>query len=222
MKFFLDTADLNEIRPATEAGLIDGITTNPSLLSRMAGSEGDPRAILEEICRTVPGPISAEVVATDTESMLNEGRKLARIADNIVVKVPLTSAGLIACRKFRAEGIQVNVTLCFSPTQAILAAKAGATFISPFIGRLDDVSMDGMELISQIVQIYHNYDFTTEVLVASVRHPMHVVQAAMLGADIATMPAKVLNQLIRHPLTDTGLDAFIADWRKLPQGRQGI
>jgi transaldolase len=188
----------------------------------MAGSEGDPRAILEEICRTVPGPISAEVVATDTESMLNEGRKLARIADNIVVKVPLTSAGLIACRKFRAEGIQVNVTLCFSPTQAILAAKAGATFISPFIGRLDDVSMDGMELISQIVQIYHNYDFTTAVLVASVRHPMHVVQAAMLGADIATMPAKVLNQLIRHPLTDTGLDAFIADWRKLPQGRQGI
>jgi transaldolase len=222
MKFFLDTADLNEIRPAVEAGLIDGITTNPSLLSRMAGSEGDPRAILEEICRTVPGPISAEVVATDTESMLNEGRKLARIADNIVVKVPLTSAGLMACRKFRAEGIQVNVTLCFSPTQAILAAKAGATFISPFIGRLDDVSMDGMELISQIVQIYHNYDFTTEVLVASVRHPMHVVQAAMLGADIATMPAKVLNQLIRHPLTDTGLDAFIADWRKLPQGRQGI
>ena len=222
MKFFLDTADLNEIRPAVEAGLIDGITTNPSLLSRMAGSEGDPRAILEEICRTVPGPISAEVVATDTESMLNEGRKLARIADNIVVKVPLTSAGLMACRKFRAEGIQVNVTLCFSPTQAILAAKAGATFISPFIGRLDDVSMDGMELISQIVQIYHNYDFTTAVLVASVRHPMHVVQAAMLGADIATMPAKVLNQLIRHPLTDTGLDAFIADWRKLPQGRQGI
>ena len=222
MKFFLDTADLSEIRPAVDAGLIDGITTNPSLLSKVAGSDGDPRAILEEICRTVPGPISAEVVATDTDSMLREGRKLAKIADNIVVKVPLTTDGLTACRKFRSDGIQVNVTLCFSPTQAILAAKAGANFVSPFVGRLDDVATDGMELISQIVQIYQNYDFATEVLVASVRHPMHVVQSALLGADVATMPAKVLNQLIKHPLTDTGLAAFIADWRKLPQTRQGI
>jgi transaldolase len=222
MKFFLDTADLSEIRPAVAAGLIDGITTNPSLLSKVAGSDGDPRAILEEICRTVPGPISAEVVAIDTESMLSEGRKLAKIADNIVVKVPLTADGLTACRKFRSDGIQVNVTLCFSPTQAILAAKAGANFVSPFVGRLDDVATDGMELISQIVQIYQNYDFATEVLVASVRHPMHVVQSALLGADVATMPAKVLNQLIKHPLTDAGLAAFIADWRKLPQARQGI
>jgi transaldolase len=222
MKFFLDTADLTEIRPAVEAGLIDGITTNPSLLSKIAGSEGDPRAILEDICRTVPGPISAEVVATDTESMLREGRKLAKIADNIVVKVPLTADGLTACRKFRSEDIQVNVTLCFSPTQAIMAAKAGASFVSPFVGRLDDIATDGMELISQIVQIYQNYDFATEVLVASVRHPMHVVEAALLGADIATMPAKVLNQLIKHPLTDAGLEGFIADWKKLPQVRQGI
>jgi transaldolase len=222
MKFFLDTADLSEIRPAVEAGLIDGITTNPSLLSKVAGSDGDPRAILEEICRAVPGPISAEVVAIDTESMLDEGRKLAKIADNIVVKVPLTSDGLTACRKFRSDGIQVNVTLCFSPTQAILAAKAGANFVSPFVGRLDDVATDGMELISQIVQIYQNYDFATEVLVASVRHPVHVVQSALLGADVATMPAKVLNQLIKHPLTDAGMAAFIADWRKLPQARQGI
>jgi transaldolase len=222
MKFFLDSADLTEIRRAMEAGLIDGITTNPSLLSKSAGTASTPRDILLEICRTVPGPISAEVIATDGEAIVREGRELARIADNIVVKAPLTEDGLLACRKLRAEGIHVNVTLCFSASQALLAAKAGASYISPFVGRLDDVSTDGMELISQIVQIYHNYDFATEVLVASVRHPLHVVQAAMMGADVATMPAKVLHQLLKHPLTDVGLAGFLADWAKLPKERQGI
>ena len=222
MKFFLDTADLTEIRTAVDAGMIDGITTNPSLLVKAAGSTGDPQDILAEICRVVDGPISAEVVATTQEDMLREGRKLAKIADNIVVKVPLIEAGLHACRHFRAEGINVNVTLCFSPTQAMLAAKAGATFISPFVGRLDDVSTNGMELIHQIVTIYENYDDETEVLVASVRHPLHVVEAAMMGAHVATMPAKVLHQLIQHPLTDKGLQEFLADWAKLPQGKRQI
>jgi transaldolase len=222
MKFFLDTADLDEIRAAADASLIDGITTNPSLLSKAAGADGDPRDILAEICRTVDGPISAEVVAIERDAILREGRELARIADNIVVKVPLTADGLRACRAFRAEDIRVNVTLCFSPAQALLAAKAGASYISPFVGRLDDIATDGMELIQQIVTIYSNYDFATEVLVASVRHPMHLVQAALMGADVATMPAKVLNQLLKHPLTDSGLEAFLADWKKLPAGRQGI
>jgi transaldolase len=222
MKFFLDTADLDEIRAAADASLIDGITTNPSLLSKAAGADGDPRDILAEICRTVDGPISAEVVAIERDAILREGRELARIADNIVVKVPLTADGLRACRAFRAEDIHVNVTLCFSPAQALLAAKAGASYISPFVGRLDDIATDGMELIQQIVTIYSNYDFATEVLVASVRHPMHLVQAALMGADVATMPAKVLNQLLKHPLTDSGLEAFLADWKKLPAGRQGI
>jgi transaldolase len=199
------------------AGLIDGITTNPTLLAKAAGAGGNPRDILAEICRTVPGPISAEVVATEEEAMLGEGRELARIADNIVVKVPLTEPGLHACRRFRAEGIRVNVTLCFSPVQALIAAKAGASYISPFVGRLDDVASDGMELIGQIVQIYHNYDFETEVLVASVRHPQHVVQAALLGADVCTLPAKVLHQLLQHPLTDKGLAGFLGDWQKLPE-----
>lgn len=222
MKIFLDTADLTEIRRAVEAGLIDGITTNPSLLAKAAGAAGDPREILTQICRAVDGPISAEVVATDAATMLREGRELAKIADNIVVKVPLIEDGLRACRHFRAEGIKVNVTLCFSPTQALLAAKAGATYVSPFVGRLDDVSTSGMELIRQIVQIYRNYGFETEVLVASVRHPQHVVEAALIGADVATLPAKVLHQLIQHPLTDKGLDAFLADWAKLPQERRVI
>jgi len=222
MKIFLDTAELEEIRRAAAAGLIDGITTNPSLLSKAAGAAGEPREILAEIARTVPGPISAEVVALKAPDMLREGRELARIADNIVVKVPLTEDGLVACRKFRAEDIKVNVTLCFSPTQALLAAKAGASFISPFVGRLDDVGADGMELIEQIVQIYHNYEFETEVLVASVRHPVHVVQAALLGADVATIPAKVLWQLLQHPLTDKGIASFLADWAKLPQERRGL
>ena len=215
MKFFLDSADLSEVRRAMDAGLIDGMTTNPSLLSKAAGSGGNPREILAEICRLVPGPISAEVVATSKDEMLREGRELAKIADNIVVKVPLTEEGLRACRAFRAEGIHVNVTLCFSPAQALLAAKAGASYISPFVGRLDDVGSDGMGLISQIVQIYDNYDFQTEVLVASIRHPMHVVDAALMGAHVGTMPLKVLLGLLQHPLTDKGLDAFLADWAKL-------
>jgi transaldolase len=222
MKFFLDSADLVEVRRALDAGLIDGMTTNPSLLSKAAGAGGDPREILAEICRLVPGPISAEVVATRKEDMLREGRELAKLADNIVVKVPLTEDGLRACRAFRAEGIKVNVTLCFSPAQALLAAKAGASYVSPFVGRLDDVGTDGMDLIGRIVQIYDNYDFETEVLVASVRHPMHVVDAALLGAHVATMPLKVLLALLQHPLTDKGLEGFLADWGKLPKERQAL
>jgi transaldolase len=221
MKFFLDSADLTEIRRAMDAGLIDGITTNPSLLAKVAGTD-DPRDVLAEICRIVPGPISAEVVATTRDEMLREGRELAKLADNIVVKVPLTEAGLMACRHFRDEGIRVNVTLCFSAAQALLAAKAGASFISPFVGRLDDIAQDGMQLIEQIVQIYGNYDFQTEVLVASVRHPVHVVQAALIGADVATVPAKVLHQLMLHPLTDKGLEGFLADWAKLPEAKRAI
>jgi transaldolase len=213
MKLFLDSADLKEFRRAMDAGLIDGITTNPSLLAKVAGPD-NAREVLAEICRTVPGPISAEVIATELEPMVAEGRELAKIADNIVVKVPLTEAGLHACRRFRSEGIGVNVTLCFSPTQALLAAKAGATFISPFVGRLDDAATDGMQLIEQIVQIYNNYDFETQVLVASVRHPVHVVQAALIGAHAATIPAKTLHQLMQHPLTDRGLENFLADWKK--------
>jgi transaldolase len=221
MKFFLDSADLNEIRRAMDAGLIDGITTNPSLIAKVAG-ERDPRDLMKEIADLVPGPISAEVVATTKDEMLREGRALAKIADNIVVKVPLTEDGLMACRQFRSEGIRVNVTLCFSAAQALLAAKAGASYISPFIGRLDDVGQEGMELIEHVVQIYGNYDFETEVLVASVRHPMHVVQAALIGADVATIPAKVLHQLMQHPLTDKGLAAFLADWEKLPEAQRAL
>ena len=222
MKFFLDSADLSEVRRALDAGLIDGMTTNPSLLAKAAGTAGNPREILAEICRLVPGPISAEVVATSKDEMLREGRELARIANNIVVKVPLTEDGLRACRAFRADGIKVNVTLCFSPAQALLAAKAGASYISPFVGRLDDVGSDGMDLISRIIQIYDNYDFSTEVLVASIRHPMHVVEAAMMGAHVGTMPLKVLLSLLQHPLTDKGLEGFLADWKKLPTEKQGI
>lgn len=222
MKIFLDTADLGEIRRAAEAGLIDGITTNPSLLSKAAGAEGNPADILAEICRAVDGPISAEVVALDAETMVREGRKLARIADNIVVKAPLTEEGLVACRRLRADDIPVNVTLCFSPTQALLAGKADATYISPFIGRLDDISQDGMELIRQIRVIYDNYGFGTQILAASIRHPQHVVESALAGADVGTMPAKVLWQLVKHPLTDSGLAAFLADWEKLPADRRVI
>ncbi|HUG39886.1 MAG TPA: fructose-6-phosphate aldolase [Longimicrobiales bacterium] len=222
MKIFLDTADLSEIRRAAEAGLIDGITTNPSLLSKAAGATGSPAEILKEICATVAGPISAEVVALDADTMVREGKKLAKIADNIVVKTPLTEDGLVACRRFRAEGIAVNVTLCFSPTQALLAAKADATYISPFVGRLDDISHEGMDLIRQIRVIYDNYGFGTQILAASIRHPVHVVESALAGADVGTMPAKVLWQLIRHPLTDAGLEAFLADWEKLPADRRVI
>lgn len=222
MKIFLDTADLNEIRRAVDAGLIDGITTNPTLLSRVAGDGGDPREVLVEICRTVNGPISAEVVSTDAKGMVDEGRKLRELADNIVVKTPLTEDGLVACRRLRDEDIPVNVTLCFSPTQALLAAKAGATFISPFLGRVDDISGEGMELVRQIRRIYDNYGFETEILAASIRHPRHVVEAALASADIATMPPKVVDKLLHHPLTDKGLDAFLADWAKLPEDQRII
>ena len=222
MQIFLDTADLSEIRRAADAGLIDGITTNPSLLSDAAGAEGDPREILKEICDTVDGPISAEVVATDADTMVEEGAKLARIADNIVVKCPLTEDGLVATQRLRAQDIRVNVTLCFSATQALLAAKAGATYISPFIGRIDDISSDGPELIRQIRIIYDNYGFQTKLLAASIRHPQHVVESAMMGADVATLPPKVLWKLFDHPLTDKGLAAFIEDWEKLPEDRRVI
>jgi transaldolase len=214
MKIFLDTADLAEIRRAADANLIDGITTNPSLMMQAAGQK-DPRELFREICEAVDGPVSAEVVAVDKDKMLSEGRRLAKIHDNIVVKVPLTEDGLRACRALRADGIRVNVTLCFSATQAHLAAKAGATFISPFVGRIDDISGDGMELIGLIRQVYDNYGFATEILAASIRHPQHVVQSLLLGADCATMPPKVLHQLLKHPLTDAGLSAFLADWKKL-------
>jgi transaldolase len=214
MKIFLDTADLTEIRRAADANLIDGITTNPSLMMQAGGAK-DPSEVFREICEVVNGPVSAEVVAVEKDKMVTEGKRLAKIHDNIVVKVPLTEDGLRACRALRAEGIPVNVTLCFSVTQAHLAAKAGATFISPFVGRIDDISGDGMELIGQIRQVYDNYGFTTEILAASIRHPQHVVQALLMGSDCATLPPKVLYQMLKHPLTDSGLSAFLADWKKL-------
>ena len=214
MKIFLDTADLAEIRRAAEANLIDGVTTNPSLIAQVAGDR-DPKEIYREICETVDGPISAEVVGTDRDTMLVEGRKLAALHGNIVVKLPLTEDGLKACRTLVGEGIRTNVTLCFSVSQALLAAKAGATFVSPFVGRIDDVSGEGMQLIHQIRQVYDNYGYDTEILAASLRHPMHVVESMLIGADAATMPPKVLWQLSKHPLTDKGLDGFLADWGKL-------
>ena len=214
MKFFIDTANVGEIREAASLGLLDGVTTNPSLLAKEAGRGKSFREILEEICEIVTGPISAEVTAVDYQGMLSQGRDLASIHDNIVVKVPITPAGLQAARTFRSENIRVNVTLIFSPSQALLAAKAGATYVSPFVGRVDDVSHSGMEIVEQIIQIFDNYSIETEVLVASVRHPMHVVEAALMGADIATMPFKVITQLIKHPLTDVGLERFLKDWGK--------
>ncbi len=214
MKIFLDTADLDEIRRAADAGLIDGITTNPSLVAKVAGDQ-PPSDIYREICETVDGPVSAEVVAVDRDTMVEEGKKLAAIHDNIVVKCPLTEDGLKACRELRSDGIRVNVTLCFSASQALLAAKAGATYISPFMGRIDDISGDGMELIHQIRQVYDNYGFDTEILAASIRHPKHVVESMLIGADCGTIPPKVLWQLTKHPLTDRGLEAFLADWDKL-------
>lgn len=214
MKIFLDTADLNEIRRAADAGLIDGVTTNPSLLSKEAGDR-DPKELFLAICDIVDGPISAEVVGTDKDTMIDEGTRLAALHDNIVVKLPLTEDGLRACRALTAEGIRTNVTLCFSASQALLAAKAGATYISPFIGRLDDISHDGMDLIGQIRQVYDNYGLDTQILAASIRHPMHMLQSMLLGADCGTLPPKVLYQLLKHPLTDKGLEAFLADWEKL-------
>ena len=215
MKFFVDTADVDEIRDLSATGLLDGVTTNPSLVAKT----GRPfLEVIREICDIVEGPVSAEVTATDHETMLSEGRKLAQLAGNIAVKVPLTPDGLRTCKALAADGHMVNVTLCFSASQAILAAKAGASFISPFIGRLDDISRDGMGLIADICQIYRQYDyFTTEVLVASIRSPNHVTEAAKLGAHVATIPPGVIRQLFNHPLTDKGLDAFLADWAKTGQ-----
>ncbi len=209
MKIFLDTANVKEIQEAANMGLLDGITTNPSLVVKEGRSFRD---VLQEICRIVDGPISAEVVSLDADAMVTEGRELAKIHKNIVVKVPLIPEGLKATKRLSSEGIKVNVTLCFSPTQALLAAKAGAWCVSPFIGRLDDISADGMELIRQIVTIYKNYDYKTLVLVASVRHAQHVVQSALAGAHIATLPYAVFQQLFKHPLTDSGLKKFLADW----------
>ncbi len=212
MKFFIDSANINEIKEAASLGILDGVTTNPSLVAK----EGkDFKTLLREICAIVDGPISAEVVSTDFDGMMKEARDLAKIHKNIVIKVPLIKEGLKAVKALKSEGIRTNVTLCFSPNQALMAAKAGAYFISPFIGRLDDISTDGMELIRQVVTIYRNYGYTTEVLVASVRHPLHVVEAAMIGAHVCTIPFKVIDQLIKHPLTDLGLERFLADWKKL-------
>ena len=210
MKFFVDTADVDEIRELAATGLLDGVTTNPSLVAK----SGRPYLeVIREICEIVDGPVSAEVTATDHSTMLSEGRKLAQLAGNVAVKVPLTPDGLKTCRALADDGVMVNVTLCFSPSQSILAAKAGAAFVSPFIGRLDDISRDGMGLIADIRVIYDNYEeFTTEILVASVRSPNHVAEAAKIGADVATIPPGVIRQLFNHPLTDKGLDAFLADW----------
>lgn len=211
MKFFIDTANLDEIKEANALGVLDGVTTNPSLVAK-EGKQFIP--LLKEICAVVDGPISAEVVSTDFAGMMKEAHDLALIHKNIVIKIPLIMEGLKAVKALHGEGIRTNVTLCFSPNQALLAAKAGATYISPFVGRLDDISTDGMQLIEQIITIYNNYGYETEVLVASVRHPIHVVQAALMGAHVCTMPFKVIDQLVKHPLTDIGLERFLADWKK--------
>jgi transaldolase len=210
MKFFIDTADVDEIRALADTGMIDGVTTNPSLIAKSGRKFAD---VIEEICSFIDGPVSAEVAATDAPTMIKEGHKLAKIAKNVTIKVPLTVDGLKTCKVLSDEGTMVNVTLCFSPAQAILAAKAGASFISPFVGRLDDVGLDGMDLIADICEIYENYPtFETEVLVASVRSPKHVVDAARMGADVVTIPPSALRQLYNHPLTDKGLDSFLKDW----------
>ena len=214
MKIFLDTASLAEIREAATLGVVDGITTNPSLLAK---EKGDPEEILVEICNTIDGPISGEVVATDAEGMLKEGRHLASLHKNIVVKIPCIPEGLKATKVLTAEGKRVNMTLIFSATQALLAAKAGARYVSPFVGRLDDIATPGMELVSDIIQIFVHYDYECEVLAASLRHPMHVVEAARMGADIGTMPMSVFQTLLKHPLTDIGLARFLADWEKVKQ-----
>jgi transaldolase len=215
MKFFVDTADINDIRDLAATGLLDGVTTNPSLVAKTGKNFID---LVKEICDAVEGPVSAEVAATDFETMLKEGQKLAKIADNVAVKVPLTPAGLKVCKHLSDNGTQVNVTLCFSASQAILAAKAGAAFISPFVGRLDDIGQDGLGLIEEIVTIYNNYpEWATEVLVASVRHPIHIVDSAKMGAHVVTCPPDVIRKLYSHPLTDKGLAAFVEDWKKTGQ-----
>ncbi len=211
MKFFLDTAHIPHLREAAEAGLIDGVTTNPSLLAR---EEGDPREIVCEICKIVDGPISAEVVSLETEGMVREGLEWSKVASNVVVKIPMTLEGLKAIRILSEQGVPTNCTLIFSPMQALMAAKAGASFVSPFVGRLDDIQAVGMELIEQMAAIYSNYDIASEIIVASIRSPVHVVQAAQIGADIATMPWAVLQGLAKHPLTDKGIQQFLADWEK--------
>jgi transaldolase len=211
MKFFIDTANIDEIREAHSMGMVDGVTTNPSLIAK----EGrDFEDIIKEICQIVDGPISAEVISTDTEGMIKEARHLAKIHDNIVVKIPMIVDGLKATRRLAEEGIKTNVTLAFSPLQALMAAKAGATYISPFIGRLDDLSQEGLLLVEQIVEIYSNYAFDTEIIVASIRNPLHVLESALMGADIATIPFSVLGKLAAHPMTDKGLKAFLDDWEK--------
>ena len=212
MKFFLDTGSVEEIRQAAATGVLDGVTTNPSLVAKEGRNFKD---LLVEICTIVNGPVSAEVTATDVEGMVRQGLELREVHKHIVVKLPLLREGIIALGKLAAQGVKVNVTLCFSPTQALIAAKAGATYISPFIGRLDDISHTGMDLIRQIRAIYDNYDFKTQILTASVRHPVHVVEAALAGSDVATMPAKVFDALFKHPLTDIGNEKFLADWKKL-------
>ena len=212
MKFFLDSANLGEIREAAELGLIDGVTTNPSLIAKEGGV--DFKRHIAAICEIVEGDVSAEVTSLDVEGMVREGREYARIAPNVIIKCPLTRDGLKATRQLTSEGIRVNVTLCFSAAQAILAAKAGAAYVSPFVGRLDDVGQNGLAVLAEIVEIFRNYEWRTQVLASSIRHPIHVVEAARMGADVATMPLKVLNQLFQHPLTDKGLEKFLSDWHK--------
>jgi len=212
MKFFIDTANIEEIKQAMALGMVDGVTTNPSLVAK---EKREFKGLIREICSIVDGPVSAEVVSLDAEGMVREARDLATIADNIVVKIPLIEEGLKAVAILAREGIKTNVTLCFSPIQALMAAKAGAAYVSPFVGRLDDISHVGMDLVEQILSIYENYGFDTEVIVASIRNPIHVLDAALMGADIATIPFKVIQQLIRHPLTDIGLEKFLADWKRL-------
>jgi transaldolase len=214
MKFFIDTANIQEIKDGLALGMVDGVTTNPSLVAR---EKKDFDQIIKEILSVVDGPVSLEVMSLDAMGMLKEGRKLAKLGSQVVIKVPMTTEGLKATRIFASEGIRVNQTLIFSPVQALMAAKAGAAYVSPFVGRLDDVAHDGMEIVDQIMTIYHNYGFDTEVIVASVRHPRHVLEAALMGADIATIPFNVIAQLAKHPLTDKGIDAFLNDWKRVPK-----
>lgn len=214
MKFFIDTADITEIKEANRRGWVDGVTTNPTLIARTGRSF---KEVLKDICKEVKGPVSAELVSLEAENMLKEGRELARMADNIVIKIPMCEEGLIAVRRFSDEGIKTNVTLIFSANQAILAAKAGATYLSPFVGRLDDIAAEGMDVISQIIQIYNVYHFKTQVIVASVRHPLHVMNSALMGAHIVTIPFTVMKQLVKHPLTDKGIEQFLKDWEKVPK-----
>ncbi|HEY8272769.1 MAG TPA: fructose-6-phosphate aldolase [Pseudobdellovibrionaceae bacterium] len=212
MKFFIDTAEIEEIRQANLRGWVDGVTTNPSLIAK---SGKDFFTVIKEICKEVSGPVSAEVISLKSDEMVREGLELAKIASNVVVKIPMCEDGMIAVKKLKAEGVRTNVTLVFSPMQALLAAKAGASMVSPFVGRLDDIGVDGMEMVAQVIQMYQNYDFNTEVLVASVRSPMHIQMAAEMGADIATIPFKVMQQMTHHPLTDKGIKVFLDDWNKV-------